>query len=120
VIEYEGSRWQLTVYPNGSPGNSNYLSIFVELLSNPDALNSYSIQMEVAHPLDPKRNIGKEHQGSFEFKETWGFGKFAKIDDLSQGGYMEEDCLEIRLGIRLNYYFDLYKRREVLLAGLDS
>jgi hypothetical protein len=82
VIEYEGSQWKLSVYPNGSTKNTNYLSVFVELLYNPDDIKQYDIIIELVHPKDLKKNIVKERQTLFESCESWGYGKLIKNEDL--------------------------------------
>jgi hypothetical protein len=48
-VEYEGSKWRLIVYPSAS-ANSGCLSVFLELLSNPDGLNLYLYHIELLHP----------------------------------------------------------------------
>lgn len=41
TVGYEGSQWRLVVYPSGSTSNSRSVSVFLELLANPDTLNLY-------------------------------------------------------------------------------
>ena len=79
VVEYEGSRWQLKVYPNGNAQNHGNLSVLLKLLSNPDEIDQYDVQIELAHPSDPCKNILKEHQAVFRIGESWGYGKLVAI-----------------------------------------
>lgn len=64
------------------------MSVFVELLSNPDKINQYNIQMALVHPSDSQLSVVKEHQALFESRESWGFGKLMKTSDLSSRGFI--------------------------------
>lgn len=77
--------------------------------------------VEVVHPKAPSKNIVKEHQAVFRIKECLGYSKLITFQDLSQQGFISEtDSLEIVLGVRMCYYYDLYKRRETILYRMSS
>jgi len=44
---------------------------------------------------DRKKNIVKDHHSKFQVGECWGYNKFAKIDDISESGFVnkERNCL---------------------------
>jgi hypothetical protein len=69
------------VYLKGNT-NSQYISIFLELLNNPDQINLYVYQIEIINPHNENKNIMKEHHSKFNINECWGYGKFVKLEDL--------------------------------------
>jgi hypothetical protein len=76
-VEYEGSKWRLVVYPGGSTSNSRSVSVFLELLSNPDVLNLYLYHIELLHPhSQPTLSLSKYHHARFSPNESLGYAKF--------------------------------------------
>lgn len=62
----------------------------------------------------------KEHHSKFNINECWGYGKFMKIEELSQYISKEDDTLTITFSIKFCNYYDLYQRRQLILDQLSQ
>lgn len=59
--------------------NSKYMSVFLELVANPDEISQYEYMVEVVNPKGPNKNLVKEHQAVFRIKECLGYSKLIKF-----------------------------------------
>jgi len=89
-MEYEGSLWRLTVYLQGNLNNKNYLSVFVELIKNPDNINHFEYLIELVHPTESKKTVIKEHQTKFTIKECWGYSKLIYNEEIENQRFVDE------------------------------
>jgi hypothetical protein len=87
-IEYEGSQWRLIVYPSGNTPSNKGLSVFLEMLHNPDAINLYLYCIELIHPL-PRLSVSKNHHARFGLRECVGYAKFIAAEELQEKHFVD-------------------------------
>ena len=67
----------MVVYPSGNTKPHTHISLFLELLGNPDGLNFYEYEVAVTHPTKPP--LVKHHSARFKEQEGWGCNKWFRL-----------------------------------------
>ncbi|XP_060872898.1 E3 ubiquitin-protein ligase TRIM37-like isoform X3 [Metopolophium dirhodum] len=124
-IDCNGVSWRLKVYPNGNGiVRDRYLSVFLELTSGPVGVSRYDYRIEMVNQLDEKlndksKNVLREFTSDFEIGECWGYNRFFRLDLLINEGFLHQDTLNLKFGVRPPTYYQKCREQQWYLSKLE-
>jgi hypothetical protein len=120
-----GLKWRLKVYPNGNGANANseYISIFLELIEGLIETSKYYYKIELCMPDKPSNhaNYTREFTSDFQNGECWGYNRFYRIDALERENFIDKNgSVHIKFYVRPQTYTQLCRDQKNYILHLEK
>jgi hypothetical protein len=80
--------------------------------------NKYEYRIDLINKAHPELSVKREYCSTFEIGECWGYNQFEPLDQLATKGFLKDDTLTFRVGIRNSSYRALVIEKELYIASL--
>eukprot|EP00761_Pharyngomonas_kirbyi_P009368 gb/GECH01009384.1/.p1 GENE.gb/GECH01009384.1/~~gb/GECH01009384.1/.p1 ORF type:complete len:678 (+),score=182.24 gb/GECH01009384.1/:1-2034(+) len=120
-IKAYGASWRLKVYPNGNGvAFGSHLSVFLELVEGIVDHAKYEYYVVLISRRNSDRKVMREFASEFEAHDCWGYNKFCQLDKIEHEGFISQDTLELRFGVRPPSFSQLAHHQNTYIDKLEK